>query len=94
MSDTPRNPDCPARRTDAAMIRAMTAIPSAADRAADRKANIIYRTSVERRARLKERAAAHGVSVQVYLDALLWDEPLAPDRISGPKRQQELELTG
>lgn len=67
---------------------------SSADRAEDRRAPVIYRTSRERRERLKARAAEQGVSVQVYLDALLWDEPLAPDRVSGPKRQMELPLTG
>lgn len=68
--------------------------PSSVDRAADRRANIIYRTSTERRERLKARAAEHGVSMQVYLDSILWDEPLGPDRVSGPKRQMELPLTG
>lgn len=70
------------------------ATPSSADRADDRRANIIYRTSTTRRAMLKARAAEHGVSMQAYLDSLLWDEPLGPDRISGPKRQMELPLTG
>lgn len=70
------------------------AIPSSADRADDRRASIIYRTSQERRDRLKARAAEHGVSMQVYLDSILWSEPLKADRVSGPKRQQELPLTG
>ena len=61
-------------------------------RAAERRATVIYRTSLERRARLKELAAAHGVSVQVYLDSVLWDEPLGRDRKSGPRAQQELPI--
>lgn len=63
-------------------------------RAEPRRANVIYRTSLERRDQLKELARAHGVSVQVYLDAVLWNDPMGKDRPSGPQRQQELPLTG
>ncbi|RHW43740.1 MULTISPECIES: hypothetical protein [Dermacoccus] len=63
-------------------------------RAEPRRATVIYRTSLERRDELKALAAEHGVSVQVYLDSVLWNEPLGKDRPSGPQRQQELPLTG
>ena len=63
-------------------------------RADERRATVIYRTSLERRAKLKARAAEHGVSVQVYLDSLIWNEPLGKDRRPGPQAQQELPLTG
>lgn len=67
---------------------------SNADRAPDRRVNVIFRTSHEGRERLKQRAAAHGVSVQTYLEALAFDLPLGSDRPSGPTPQRELPLTG
>lgn len=63
-------------------------------RANDRRATVIYRTSLERRSQLKALAAEHGVSVQVYLDSIIWNDPLGKDRRSGPQAQQELPLTG
>ena len=68
-----------------------------ADRAPDRRVNVIFRTSPEGRERLKATAAAHGVSVQTYLEALAFGQPLGADRPSGrtPRAAQtELPLTG
>lgn len=65
-------------------------------RADERRASVIYRTSLERRNKLKAMAAEHGVSVQTYLDAVIWDEPFGKDRRPGPQArgQEELPLTG
>jgi len=65
-------------------------------RADDRRAPVIYRTSFERRDRLKSLAAERGVSVQTYLDAVIWGEPIGEDRRPGrqSREQQELPLTG
>lgn len=65
-----------------------------ADRAPDRRVNVIFRTSSEGRERLKAIAAARGVSVQTYLEAVAFDQPLGSDRTSGPLPQTELPLTG
>ncbi|XAS74805.1 hypothetical protein V3G39_00025 (plasmid) [Dermatophilaceae bacterium Sec6.4] len=67
---------------------------SNADRSEDRRANIIFRTSVARREELRAIAASHGVSVQIYLEAVAFGQPLASKRSSGPRPQQELPLTG
>lgn len=65
-----------------------------ADRAPDRRVNVIFRTSAEGRERIKALAAAHGVSVQTYLESVAFGLPLGSDRPSGPRNQAELPLTG
>lgn len=82
-------PNC---RVPAARLRNMTRYN--ADRAPDRRVNVIFRTSSEGRDRLKAIAAAHGVSVQTYLEAVAFGQPMGEDRPSGPIVQTELPLTG
>lgn len=67
------------------------------ERAADRRVNVLFRLSEEERQELRDRAAAHGVSMQTYLESVALGRPMGQDRPGGrPKRkpQQELPLTG
>jgi len=66
------------------------------ERALDRRVNILFRTSEEGRAELRARAAAHGVTLQTYLESVAFGRPLGTDRHGGrpPQSQEELPLTG
>jgi len=67
------------------------------ERSVHRKVNVLFRLSEEERQELRDRAAAHGVSMQTYLESVALGRPMGQDRHGGrPKRrsQQELPLTG
>ncbi len=74
--------------------KALIMVNCNADRSEDRRVNVSFRTSAKRRAELGVIAASHGVSVQTYLEAVAFGQPLGSDRLSGPTPQRELPLTG
>lgn len=73
-----------------------TSTPGHVHRGQSRRVNVAFRLSIEDRAHLQATAAAHGVSVQTYLERVAlgrWD---AQDLPSGPikRHQGELPMTG
>lgn len=65
----------------------MTAMP---DRAADRATEIVTRMSLQEKQRVKDAATDLGLTVQQYMEKLLFGEP-KPVRRAGRKSQQQRE---
>lgn len=74
-------------------------------RSEERRADVLIRMSRSRREELKALAEAAGVSVQVYAEAKLFDEPFKPARLphnvartrrprGSHSQSEELPLTG
>lgn len=60
-------------------------------RSSERSVMVAMRMSSRRRADLKQRAASQGMTVQAYLESLIWGDD-APE--GEPKQQMELPMTG
>lgn len=62
------------------------------DRAADRATEIVTRMSVEEKQRIKDVAATRGLSVQQYMEMLLFGEPKPARRAGAKSRRQREQL--
>ncbi len=70
--------------------------PGSTHRTGERAVMLAFRCSPADRDELRERARSAGISMQTYLERLIFDRPEARDRASGrpARRQEELPMTG